>query len=84
VSNDTFMDAVTTATQIADRTFRIGNIEILRNAVVYSMLPGAPADDTQQIYFELIARFTPTHVRMLRLLSDPGGWFDRAGIERPR
>jgi hypothetical protein len=83
VDNDTFMDAVTTATQIADRTSRTEKIEILRNAVVNSVLPAAPDDDTQQVFFELIARFTPTHVRLLKMLSDPGGWFAHLGIPRP-
>jgi hypothetical protein len=31
----------------------------------------------------MIDRFAPTHVRMLKLLSDPPGWFVRHGIPRP-
>ena len=76
-SRDTFMDAVTTASQIADRTSRLEKLELLRNAVVNSVLPDAPDDDTQQLFFGMIDRFTPTHVRLLKLLSDPPGWFER-------
>ncbi|MFI5489198.1 hypothetical protein [Micromonospora echinaurantiaca] len=82
-SEDAFMDALTTAAQIADRTSRAEKLEVLRNAVVNSVMPDAPDVDTQQLFFDMIDRFTPTHVRMLKLLSDPPGWFDRHGIPRP-
>ncbi|GAA2564604.1 hypothetical protein GCM10010435_41270 [Winogradskya consettensis] len=83
LDQDTFMDAVTTASQIADRTSRAGKLELLRNAVVNSVLPDAPDDDTQQLFFDMLDRFTPTHVRLLKLLSDPPGWFTRFHITRP-
>jgi hypothetical protein len=82
-SEDAFMDALTTASQIADRTSRAEKLEVLRNAVVNSVMPDAPDDDTQQLFFEMIDRFTATHVRMLKLLSDPPAWFERHGINRP-
>jgi hypothetical protein len=82
-SNDAFMDALTAASQIADRTSRVEKLEALRNAVVNSAMPDAPDADTQQLLFDMIDRFTPTHVRMLKLLSDPPGWFSRYGISRP-
>lgn len=31
----------------------------------------------------MIDRFTPTHVRLLNLLSDPPGWFTRHNIPQP-
>ncbi len=82
-SEDAFMDALTTASQIADRTSRAEKLEVLRNAVVNSVLPQAPDVDAQQLFFDLIDRFTPTHMRMLKLLTDPPAWFDRNGIARP-
>jgi hypothetical protein len=83
LDQDTFMDAVTTASQIADRTSRAGKLELLRNAVVNSVLPGAPDDDTQQLFFDMLDRFTPTHVRLLKLLCDPPGWFSRHNLTKP-
>lgn len=83
LDQDTFMDALTTASQIADRTSRAGKLELLRNAVVNSVLPDAPDDDTQQLFFDMLDRFTPTHVRLLKLLSDPPGWFKRHNITKP-
>lgn len=82
-SDDAFMDALTTATQIADRTSRAEKLRALRNAVVNSVMPGAPDPDSQQLLFDLIDRFTPTHVRMLTLISDPAGWFERHGAGQP-
>jgi hypothetical protein len=83
VSQDRFMDALTTASQIADRTSRAEKLALLRNAVVNSVMPDAPDDDTQQLFFDLLDRFTPTHVRLLSLLNNPPGWFDRHGIAQP-
>lgn len=82
--NPTFVDAIITATQIADRTSRREKREILRNAVLNAALPSAPDEDLQQLFFDLIDRLTPTHVRLLKVLVDPPGWFDRTGIPRPR
>jgi hypothetical protein len=81
--NPEFVDAVITATQIADRTSRRLKREALRNAVLNSALPNAPDADTQQLFFDLIDRFTPTHMQLLAHLDDPGGWFDRREIARP-
>jgi hypothetical protein len=81
--NPDFVDAVITATQVADRTSRRLKREALRNAVLNSVLPSAPDADTQQLFFDLIDRFTPTHMQLLTHLDDPGGWFDRRGMVRP-
>jgi hypothetical protein len=82
-SRDAFMDALTTASQIADRTSRAGKLELLRNTVVNSVMPDAPDVDTQQLFFDMIDRFTPTHARLLHLLSDPPGWFQSHNIPQP-
>ncbi|MCP2365761.1 hypothetical protein HD597_012865 [Nonomuraea thailandensis] len=77
VDNDAFVDAVMTATQTVFRTSQQDKIEVLRNAVLNSAMPGAPDLDIQQLFFDLIDRLTPTHMRLLALLNDPPGWFDR-------
>lgn len=82
-STDEFMDALTTAAQIADRTSRTEKLALLRNTVINSVMPDAPDLDTQQLFFDMIDRFTPTHIRLLHLLSDPTGWFGRHNIPRP-
>jgi hypothetical protein len=34
-------------------------------------------------FLRFVDELTTTHVRMLTLLADPPGWFDRHGIPRP-
>jgi len=80
-ASDEFRDALTTASQIADRTSRTEKLEALRNAVVNSVMPNAPDPDEQQILLGMIDRFTPTHVQILVLLKDPQAWFESHGIE---
>jgi hypothetical protein len=83
--NDAFVDAVVTAMRIVDRTSQAEKLDMLRNAVVNSVLPTAPDEDIQGLYFSLIDDLTPTHMRLLILLSDPPGWFDdRPHLERPQ
>ncbi|SCF29428.1 hypothetical protein GA0074695_5253 [Micromonospora viridifaciens] len=81
--NDAFLDAVMTATRIAERNSQQTKLEALRNALLNAALPGAPDQDDQQHYFRLIDDLTPTHIRLLDLLNDPPGWFDRTGLPRP-
>ncbi|MFI9561624.1 hypothetical protein [Nonomuraea endophytica] len=75
VENESFVDAVMTATQTAFRTSQQEKIEVLRNAVLNSAIPDAPEPDIQQLCLELIDKLTPTHLRLLVLLNDPRGWF---------
>jgi hypothetical protein len=82
--NATFVDAVITATQIADRTSRDEKRELLRNAVLNAAFPDAPDEDIQQLFFDLLDRLTPTHVRLLKVLTDPPGWFEKTGFPRPQ
>jgi hypothetical protein len=81
--NDVFLDAVMTATRIAERNSQRTKLEALRNALLNAALPGAPDQDDQQHYFRLIDDLTPTHIRLLDLLDDPPGWFDRTGLTKP-
>lgn len=83
MDEDAFMDALTTASQIADRTSRAEKLQALRNAVVNSVMPNAPSLDAQQLLFDMIDRLTPTQLRMLKLLSDAPAWFDRHGLPLP-
>jgi hypothetical protein len=83
VADDTFVDAVVRATEIAGSTSNAQKLAMLRIAVIHSVSPGAPGGDRQQLFFDLIMRFTVTQVRLLKLASDPSGWFQRAGLQRP-
>ena len=78
-----FVDAVMTAARAAERTSQAEKISALRNAVVNSAGPDAPDADTQAIFFGLVDRFTPSHLRMLAMWDDPQQWFADHGLTRP-
>ncbi len=82
--NDAFVDAVMTATRIVDRTSQREKTNLLRNAALNSAMPGAPDLDIQQLYLALVDDLSPTHMRLLSVLHDPSGWFDRTGLPRPQ
>jgi hypothetical protein len=83
MQNDVFVTAVAHATQIALRTHQSEKLEALRNAVLNSALPGAPEDDLQLIFLNLVDTSTPTHLRILRFLDDPMAWMELHGPTPP-
>lgn len=82
--NDLFIDAVVTATRTVERAHQAEKIQALRNAVLNSVSPDAPDADTQAIMFDLIDRFTPSHLRLATLWDDPPAWFTSHGIAQPQ
>ena len=81
--DDRFVDAVVTATRTVEHTHHEEKIAALRNAVLNSVAPGAPDVDTQAIFFNLVDRFTPSHLRLLTLWDDPPAWFASHGLTPP-
>jgi hypothetical protein len=81
--DDVFLDAVVNATRAAQATHQQEKLDALRNGVVHSVGPDAPTIDEQARFFRLIEEFTPSHLRLLAFLDDPGAVFDAAGIARP-
>lgn len=75
--NERFVDAVLAASTIAMKSHQREKLEMLRNALVNSLLPHAPDEHEQLTFLRLIDELTPLHVRMLSVLDDPAGWFDR-------
>jgi len=78
------VDAVVSATQTVAHTHQEEKIAALRNAVLNSVAPDAPAADTQAIFLNLIDRFTPSHLRLLTLWDDPPAWFTSHGLTPPQ
>lgn len=69
--NDDFVSAVAEATAAAVRTAKEEKIEALRNGVL-NIAAGLQIDDILRgAFFGYIERFSPAHVRVLKLLSDP-------------
>lgn len=81
--NEAFVDAVVAATRASQATHDAAKLAALRNGVLNTLTPEAPAVDEQARFFRLVEQFTPSHLRLLRFLDDPGEFFDSLGIERP-
>ena len=75
-SNDSFIDTVLHASQIALRNNQREKREALRNGVINSALPSSPDQSLLQMFLGLIDTFTVWHIRMLKLFDDPKRWSD--------
>jgi hypothetical protein len=74
--NDVFISTVLHATQAALRSHQQEKLDALRNAVLNSARSGAPDDDLQLTFLNLVDTFTPWHLRILAFLHDPRAWLD--------
>lgn len=75
--NDTFIDSVLTATQIAIRTSNIEKKTMLRNAITNIIIADTIDESLNSIYFNLIDYLSIWHIRILDFFNDPKLWFDR-------
>jgi hypothetical protein len=78
--NEAFLDAVANATITAASTGSHEKLEALRNAVLNAALPSDIDADQQATFLRQIRDFTPTHLRMMKLCSDPREWFEKRNI----
>lgn len=69
--NDQFVSAVLNATQAAMRSHQEEKREALRNAVLNVAKGSGLTEDTEAIFLTLIDRYTPWHLRILRLFQNP-------------
>ncbi len=75
--NEKFIDAVTQAWTVAARTHDERKREALLNAVTNAALPGGPGATEQQIFMQLLDRFTAAHLMMLEAFEDSTRWLSR-------
>ena len=80
-ANETFVSALVHATQIATRTHQEEKLQALRNAITNSVLPNAPDEDRQHMFFRMIDDLTPWHLRIARLFDDPVEWARAKGVD---
>jgi hypothetical protein len=82
-TNEMFITAVVTTSNVALRTHEAEKLNALRSAVVNSALPTSPDEHVQLMFIRLIDDLTVLHLRLLTYLQDPEGWFARHGIAKP-
>lgn len=73
--NSAFVDTVLEATRIAIRNSGEVKLKALRATVINSPSRTAPEASVQQFFLHLVDEFTPWHLNVLRLFSDPVKWF---------
>ena len=76
-NNDTFIDIVMHASQVALRNSQQEKLQALRNAVINSALPNTLEESVQQMFVNFIDTLTVWHIKLLDLVSDPEAWAKR-------
>ncbi len=81
--HEVFKETLEVATQIAMGTDEREKKDALRNAILNSAMPNAPARSRQQLFLHLLDIFTEWHIRLLRLFRDPRDWAKNSGHQFP-
>jgi hypothetical protein len=74
-NNSNFISVVLYATQIAIRSHQEEKLEALHNAVLNVALSSLVQEDLQHIFLNFVDEFTPWHLKVLKYLDNPDGWF---------
>lgn len=77
VGDPAFVDTVAQASRVALCTAEQERLDALQNAIVNSGLPRAIEPDLRQMFFGMVERFTPWHIRILSLFENPREWFTK-------
>jgi hypothetical protein len=81
--NEVFVSTVLATTILALKTHEDEKLRSFRNAVLNSVLPGAPDGYEQMTFLRLVDEVTPLHVHMLMLLDNPMKWYSIHDIPVP-
>ena len=76
-----FITTLASASQIAMRTHQDEKLEALRNAVLNTAMRSEPDEDLQAIFLHLVDRFTPWHLKILKLFEQPEQWLKQHDID---
>jgi hypothetical protein len=68
--DDRFVTTLLHATQVALRTHQKEKLDALRNAVGNSAVGNTPEEDLRSLFLNFIEEFTPTHLRILKLIQN--------------
>lgn len=82
-NDESFIDTLVQATQVAIRNSQAEKREALYNAVTNSALPHSPDEAERQMFLNMVDKFTVWHLRILKFFCDPTEWFRDKGREFP-
>ena len=83
-SNEKFINVLMEASNAAIRNSSAEKRAALRNAVLNSALPNPPEESRRQMFVQWIDSLSVWHLRILRLLADPSGWFQENKRQPPQ
>lgn len=75
--DENFIDTVFQTTQIALRNHQASKREALRNAIRNTGLDREPNELLRHIFLQYVDLFSPEHLLILQLFSNPPAWFAR-------
>ena len=78
--DESFVTTLIAATNAAVRTHQAEKREALRNAVMNAALRNEPDDDLRATFLSHVERFTPWHLRILKLFNNPRAGMDALGV----
>ena len=78
--NENFLNSLSAASLIANRSHQQEKITALRNAVLNSALVDSLDVDKQSMFLQYIADLTPSHMRLLSLFDNVKEYFRRENI----
>lgn len=82
-ANDDFLDAIATATRIAEKSAAVLKRTALQNVLFNIGVDDSLGADKRTIFLRYIDELTPSHLALLRLADDPPGWFNRRNQSWP-
>lgn len=80
-SNDSFITTLMQASRAAVRNHQEEKVDALRNAVLNSALDKSPGESEEQMFLNLVDRFTVWHLRILKVFQDPNAWAEEQEID---
>lgn len=72
--DEEFISLLVSATQLAIRSHRQEKLDALKNAVLNSACGRRPSDDLQSAFLALVDRFTPLHLKLLKIFDEGFVW----------
>jgi len=82
-NNEQFISVLLFATNIAMRTHQQEKIDALQNAVINSAINISIEENIQQIFLNIIDRYTPWHLMLLQYYENPRQYGDKRNISYP-
>jgi hypothetical protein len=82
--NEAFVSTVTKATHVVLTTHDEEKRAALRNAIVNSALGHEPDESMRQMFLRYIDELTPWHLKILQLMQDARGWFQKQSRQPPQ